>query len=210
MCTLSFVQRKDGYAVGMNRDEQRSRPRAHAPKLFECGVVSAIYPSESSGGTWIAVNNSGLLFALLNWYPAGCQVVAPKERSRGELIPQMIFDSDFRSAQMVLAAVKLTGMLPFRLIGVDPEDRTICEWRWDGRRIGQLQFPWMRKHWFSSSLSDDQAEEQRRSTCIAAGARANPEGLDWLAQLHRSHRPFSGPYSICVHRPDAATVSYSE
>lgn len=38
----------------------------------------------------------------------------------------------------------------------------------------------------------------------------DPEGPDWLAELHRSHRPFSGPYSICVHRPDAATVSYTE
>lgn len=210
MCTLSFVPRKDGYAVGMNRDEQRSRPRANVPKYFERNGVGAVYPSESSGGTWIAVNNCGLLFALLNWHPPDSHLVGPKERSRGELIPQMIFDSDIRSAQTVLTPDKLKGVFPFRLIGVAPEEKAILEWRWDGRRIGESRFPWARKHWFSSSLSDAQAEEHRHSTCIAAASGRDAEGPDWLAELHRSHRPFSSPFSICVHRPDAATASYTE
>ncbi len=210
MCTLSFVPLHDGYAVGMNRDEQRCRPRADVPTYFERNGIGAVYPPESSGGTWIAVNHCGLLFALLNWHPSGSHLVGPKERSRGELIPQMIFDSDFRSAQSVLAPDRLKGMLPFRLIAVEPEEKAILEWRWDGRRIGDSRFPWARKHWFSSSLFDAQAEEHRHSTCMAAASGRDPEGRDWLAELHRSHRPFSGPYSICVHRPDAATVSYTE
>jgi hypothetical protein len=57
MCTLSFVPRKDGYAVGMNRDELRSRARADIPKYFERNGIGAVYPSESSGGTWIAAND---------------------------------------------------------------------------------------------------------------------------------------------------------
>ncbi len=210
MCTLSFVPLHDGYAVGMNRDEQRCRPRADVPTYFERNGIGAVYPPESSGGTWIAVNHCGLLFALLNWHPSGSHLVGPKERSRGELIPQMIFDSDFRFAQSVLAPDRLKGMLPFRLIAVEPEEKAILEWRWDGRRIGDSRFPWARKHWFSSSLFDAQAEEHRHSTCMAAASGRDPEGRDWLAELHRSHRPFSGPYSICVHRPDAATVSYTE
>src|SRR3974377_1468887 len=36
MCTLSFIPHTNGYAVGMNRDELRSRPRALAPGYFEC------------------------------------------------------------------------------------------------------------------------------------------------------------------------------
>jgi hypothetical protein len=34
--------------------------------------------------------------------------------------------------------------------------------------------------------------------------------VEWLRRLHRSHRPEIGPYSICMHRDDAATVSYTE
>ena len=210
MCTLSFIPHLNGYGVGMNRDELRSRPRALAPRYFECNGVTAVYPSEPLGGTWIAVNAYGQLFALVNWYSADAGTFAAKQRSRGEIIPQVIFASDFRDAATILVSPRLTGILPFRLIGIDPKHRVISEWRWDGRRIRRSASPWARKHWFSSSLSDVQAEEYRWATCTVAASGRDPEGPDWLPDLHRSHRPFSGPYSICVHRTDAVTVSYTE
>jgi hypothetical protein len=210
MCTLSFVPHLNGYGVGMNRDELRSRPRALAPLYFEGNGLTAVYPSEPLGGTWIAVNAYGQLFALLNWYCADAHTFTVKQGSRGEIIPQMIFDSDFRAASAILVSPGLAGILPFRLIGIDPKHRVISEWRWDGQRIRQSRFPWTRKHWFSSSLSDVQAEEYRCATCTIAASVRDPEGPDWLLGLHRSHRPFSGPYSICVHRPDAVTVSYTD
>jgi hypothetical protein len=210
MCTLSFIPRMNGYCVGMNRDELRSRPGGLAPKYFECSGVTAVYPSEMFGGTWIAVNAYGHVFALLNWYSADARALTEKQRSRGEIIPQMIFDCDFRAAATILVAAKLDGILPFRLIRIDPRHRVISEWRWDGRSIGRSAFSWTRKHWFSSSLSDVQAEKYRCATCTTAASVRDREGPDWLADLHRSHRPLSGPYSICVHRPDAVTVSYTE
>jgi len=210
MCTLSFIPHLNGYGVGMNRDELRSRPCALAPRYFECNGVTAVYPSETLGGTWIAVNAYGQLFALMNWYSADTRTFTAKQRSRGEIIPQMIFDSDFRAAAPILVSSRLAGVLPFRLIGIDPKRRAISEWSWDGRRIRRSVFPWARKHWFSSSLSDLQAEEYRCATCTVGASVRDPEGPDWLRDLHRSHRPFSGPYSICVHRPEAVTVSYTE
>lgn len=210
MCTLSFIPQPNGYAVGMNRDELRSRARALAPGYFECNAVTAVYPSETLGGTWIAVNAYGQLFALLNCYSADARTFTAKQRSRGEIIPQVIFDSDFRAAATIFVSHGLAGILPFRLIGIDPIHRAINEWLWDGRRISRSALPWARKHWFSSSLSDVQAEEYRYATCTVAASVRDPGGLNWLRDLHRSHRPFSGPYSICVHRPDAVTVSYTE
>ena len=32
----------------------------------------------------------------------------------------------------------------------------------------------------------------------------------WVRNLHQSHDPVPGPFSICVHREEAATVSYTE
>jgi len=171
------------------------------PSLPGISNATAVYPTESLGGTWVAVNAYGQLFALLNGYSTDPRTLTQKQRSRGEIIPQMIFDSDFRAAAPILVSSRLAGILPFRLIGIDPTHRAINEWRWDG---------WTRKHWFSSSLSDVQAEEYRCATCTVAASERDPEGPDWLRDLHRSHRPFSGPYSICVHRPDAVTVSYTE
>jgi hypothetical protein len=210
MCTLSFIPHTNGYAVGMNRDELLSRPRGVAPRYFERSGVSAVYPSEPLGGTWIAANAYGQLFALLNWHSGDGRTFTAKQRSRGEIIPQIIFDSDFRAAATILVSPKLDGILPFRLIGIDPKHRVISEWHWDGRGLCRSALPWARKHWFSSSLSDVRAEEYRSATCTLAACVRDPEGPEWLASLHRSHLPFPGPYSICVHRPDAVTVSYTE
>jgi len=210
MCTLSFVPRRVGYAVGMNRDELRLRPRALFPRIYERDQMLAAYPSEPGGGTWIAVNGSGALLALLNWNLHSPGNAASKQRSRGELIPELIFQGGFRSAESALERRRLAGVLPFRLVGVDPQTRSVREWRWDGESVVTLRFPWMRRHWFSSRLSDSTAEEQRGVTCRIASIRGNPEDSDWLAELHRSHRPTAGAYSLCVHRPDAASVSYTE
>jgi hypothetical protein len=210
MCTLSFVPKRAGYAVGMNRDELRLRPRALFPRIYERDQVMAAYPSEPEGGTWIAVNSSGVLLALLNWNLHSPGNAASKQRSRGEVIPELIFQRSLESAKAVLDRRRLGGVLPFRLVGVDPQTQSVREWRWDGGTVEMLRFPWMRRHWFSSSLSDSVAQEQRGATCRVASVTGNAEDSDWLAELHRSHRPTAGAYSLCVHRPDAATVSYAE
>ena len=46
--------------------------------------------------------------------------------------------------------------------------------------------------------------------CAKAARNQKFEGrLNWLRRLHRSHLPERGPFSICMHRSDAATVSYT-
>ena len=52
----------------MNRDEQRTRMKAHPPDLYQCGKHQAVYPSEPTGGTWIGINAAGITLALINWY----------------------------------------------------------------------------------------------------------------------------------------------
>jgi hypothetical protein len=46
--------------------------------------------------------------------------------------------------------------------------------------------------------------------CEAAAAEPAAGSKDWLRRLHRSHVPNPGAFSVCVHRPDAETVSYTE
>jgi hypothetical protein len=210
MCTLSFVPRKDGYIVGMNRDELRTRAQSLHPRIYECRQILAAYPSEPEGGTWIAVNGRGGLLALLNWNLPNPHTAMPKQKSRGELIPELIFQGALRPAETALHRRRLGGLLPFRLVGIDPQEKTVREWRWNGESVVTLGFSWQRRHWFSSSLSDSVAEEHRGATCAAAYTSAKADDPDRLLGLHRSHQPTSGPYSLCVHRPDAATVSYTE
>ncbi len=104
----------------------------------------------------------------------------------------------------------MEGVFPFRLLGIFPTERKVLEWSWDGRRIEHLEWPWTRKHWFSSSLSDKSAAAERGRICEMAARDKAVESTSWLRRLHRSHDPVPGPFSICVHRRDAATVSYTE
>jgi hypothetical protein len=106
--------------------------------------------------------------------------------------------------------MNLDGLFPFRLVGIFRSERVINEWRWDGVAKRNLAFSWARKHWFSSSLSDSLAEKERGRTCETAAGEPAAGNNGWLRRLHASHVPKPGPFSVCVHRQDAATVSYTE
>src|SRR5215470_19139440 len=96
MCTLTFIPTKDGYLAAMNRDELRNRPIACAPQVRTRNGVEALYPTEPSGGTWIATNCYGDLLALLNWDDKTLsQKMSQKTRSRGLLIPELVGASEF-------------------------------------------------------------------------------------------------------------------
>jgi len=211
MCTLTFIPTTDGYLAAMNRDELRNRPIAYAPQVRTRNGVEALYPTEPSGGTWIASNRYSNLLALLNWnHETRSQDMPQKTRSRGLLIPELISASSFEATADIFEALGIGGILPFRLVGFFPDEKTVAEWCWDGRRKDLRTLPWSRGHWFSSSLSDRAAAQQRGSACETAAVAPDFGATKSLRLLHASHIPVAGPFSVCVHRPDAATVSYTE
>lgn len=210
MCTLSFLPEADGYVVAMNRDELKSRGVASGPAIHEIGDVSAIYPQESSGGTWIAVTSRGNLLALLNWNLAAVAQLPQKVRSRGEIIPSLLTEETAEETDRALRNGKLIGIHRFRLIGIFAREQDIREWKWDGEHLSSRWHEWARNHWFSSSRSDVRAEASRSRACEMMWQGASQEPSDWLRKLHSSHLPEAGAYSICVHREDASTVSFTE
>jgi Transport and Golgi organisation 2 len=210
MCTLTIAPTKDGFLAGMNRDELRSRPLALPPQVFRREGVQAIYPHEAGGGTWIACSTRGNLLALLNWSFADSKAMGLKLKTRGSLIPELIYENNSRAAGARLLGLDLAGMHAFRLVGAFGTEKTVCEWRWNGHHMEKADYAWELRHWFSSSLSDTAASEFRGRTCAAAASAAKSVSREWITALHRSHDPGPGLFSICVHRPDATTVSYTE
>lgn len=210
MCTLSFVPKERGYYAAMNRDELHTRAVAQPPAVFRAGSLQAAYPYEPGAGTWIACNDCGITLALLNWNDAARTCEISRRHSRGLVVPRLIGHCRVAEVDRELNALPLGGTLPFRLIGIFVAECALCEWRWDGSSVQQLSFPWEARHWFSSSRSDETAERERGKACAAAWRDPAAGTLPWLRELHRSHAPAPGPFSVCVHRPDAATVSYSE
>lgn len=209
MCTISFIARKNGYALAMNRDEKLTRAIGLPPKLRKVDGRAVLYPSEPGGGTWIALNDSGVTFALINWYSIRAQVKS-KPVSRGKVVNTVstAFTPDF--ATVALAQLPLKQINPFRLIGFFPATHEITEWRWDLKKLVRKKCPWKMQQWISSGFDEQAAKRLRGQTFRNALAQKSAGSLDWLRRRHRSHTPQTGPFSTCMHRADAATVSYTE
>jgi len=210
MCTLTVVTGNDTYRIAMNRDEKTARGAGMPPEMHEFDATRAIYPNDGDGGTWIAANDCGVALALLNWNDIAAPGKAVKTRSRGRVIPALIDSRTLWDLRAVFSASNFTGMLPFRLVGVFPSEREIWEWRWNSTQLAFQVHEWKLRHWFSSSLSDNQAERLRGLACRDAQHESDVGSVSWLRRLHASHGSGAGPFSLCVHREDAKTLSYSE
>ena len=207
MCSVSLLPRDDGFVLAMNRDESLSRVSALPPEVLGRDGLSILCPRELSGGTWIGVNSAGMAFSLINWYSQpDCAFGAPV--SRGQVVHALLSARSRAAAASLLRELPLQRMNPFRLMVVSSSERSLTEWRSGGGDLELLDLPWKRHHWFSSALDEGKANRIRRRVC----ARMHDDFFDLpsLRRLHRSHAPKAGPFSLCMHRNDACTVSYTE
>jgi hypothetical protein len=209
MCTVTLHARRDGYALGMNRDEKRTRAIALPPSLLRLGPRLALGPTEPGGGTWIGVNDHGVTLALINWYSVTTRVEG-KAKSRGEVVLAALRALNGAQASERVARLPLPQINPFRLIGVFPAEQAVVEWQWDLRRLKEVRHPWRTATWISSGYDEPGAQRTRGAVFRAASRQSDAGSAVWLRRLHRSHRPKRGAYSICMHREDAVTVSYTE
>jgi hypothetical protein len=209
MCTVTFIPRKTGYLVGMNRDEKLTRVAGLPPARRNKDGRAVVYPSEPSGGTWISLNDGGTTFALVNWY----SVFAKAKReivSRGQIIPAISAASDPVTVSRYFAVLPFAQIKPFRLIGIFWESRQIKEWQWDLQDLVETNHSWRAKQWISSGFNEPIAQKIRSHTFRIFRMRTSCGRVHWLRRLHSSHTPEKGPFSTCMHRDDATTVSYTE
>jgi hypothetical protein len=209
MCTVTFSPRKRGFALAMNRDEQLTRAIGLPPTESDINGRRVLAPSEPVGGTWISLNDSGTAFALINWYSIHSRVKM-KAVSRGGVVKIVSLSNTARAAAAALAQLPLPRINPFRLIGIFPGADEIVEWRWDLKKLSPKKNSWRLQQWISSGYDEPAAQQIRGKTFQQALRQTSVGSLDWLRRLHRSHAPDSGPFSTCMHRAGAATVSYSE
>jgi len=209
MCTVTFLPRPTGYALAMNRDEKRARPPGLPPARKTIAGCVVVYPFEPGGGTWVALNERGATLALINWYAVSARV-QDDPVSRGVIIPALSTAATPAMVGSGLARLPLERINPFRLVGVFPFSRRVIEWRWDLKQRTRRQHRWRAQQWISSGFDEPGAQEVRGGVFRQALTQASAGTLDWLRRLHRSHMPEAGPFSTCMHRADAVTVSYTE
>ena len=202
MCTVSWTHHPGGYHLLCNRDEQRSRRPADAPAVHELSCIRFVSPTDTDhGGTWIAVNEHGIGLCLVNgrrWEP-------PRGgRSRGFVIPELIWLRSIDDCSFALAQMDLTTFAPFTLLMLEPGQAAMVA-TWDGSTLA-VDRDADRRAPLVSSAFDPEGVRRSRTRAYAQHASNDPAAL---YRFHASHGEAAGPYSPCMHRPDAETVSFS-
>lgn len=203
MCTLTWLRSNSGYQVFFNRDELKTRQRAIPPCLHKASDINYIAPIDrDAGGTWISANQQGLTFCLLNNYQACHDLPDRNWISRGLLVRDL---AHLPSTDAVISALDSISMLSYR-----PFDLIIFELRlepfqlaWDGTKLVAKKNPSMPIT--SSSFNSSEVVSGR----IKRINDEHPLNSKSLLEFHSSHAPEKGAYSVCMHRDDAHTVSFS-
>jgi len=206
MCTVSWLPGPDGYFLCFNRDERFTRAPAVAPGLRVRDGVRFLAPLDGdAGGTWFAVNEFGLTLGLLNRYSVPGYLPPGSPRSRGLLVLDLIGAATQSEALLRLTPEVLGITQPFTLIVAEPGRPAACaSWDGAGLTLTHTSDPGLLRT--SSSVTEPEVAEAR----MALFAAGRPYTRASLAALHRSHRPERGRRSVCMHRDDGETQSYSE
>jgi len=146
MCTVTFIARRQGYCLGMNRDKKLTRPAGLPPKKKKVNGRTVLCPSEPGGGTWIALNDSGACLALINWYSVARRIER-NSISRGEVVKAVMTTSSPDLADVTLRKLSLERINPFRLIGIFPAAGAVVEWRWDWKLLIREEHRWKTRQW---------------------------------------------------------------
>jgi hypothetical protein len=204
MCTLTWLALADGYELFCNRDELHTRPPASPPEVASHRGVRYLAPTDGqAGGTWVGVNELGLGLCLLNAWRAALPEPPEGFESRGTLVRGLFDARSQADVSERLRADDLARYPGFRLTvfepGRDPRlfahtSRDLVEERAEPPIV-------------SSSLDRERAFAERREVLERLRAESGGADAALLAAYHASHLPERGPWSVCMHRDDAATVS---
>lgn len=162
----------------------------------------------------MGANEFGLTFALLNYYQA--PVAGEAKHSRGLIIPSLLPARNVVEAHEILKRVNLKGFAPFSLLCFAPLEaggpkfsdasRRVPLLRWDGIKLDKV----MHVSPLISSAVDYENVNAVRSEIYRNMFRDKTalQPMDFY-RYHATHEPARGRLSVCMHREDARTVSFS-
>ena len=220
MCTLAlYFQSFEQYplVVAANRDEHFDRPSA-APALLHGAPRIIAGRDLRAGGTWLGVNEHGLLVGILNRRINGEALLATDVRSRGALCMELLQLNSARAARQRIDADR-NRYNPFTIVFADKHNAYVA-YNDETTIINQALPPGL--HVFSSAaefeLHSAKAERahERFASLINPLREQSKQPTGWLAPLQNilsDHSLSDGSDNpgdaICVHRETSGTVSSS-
>jgi len=220
MCTLALYFRifdDCPIVLAANRDEHYDRPSA-LPSLLNTKPAIVAGRDLRAGGTWLGVNDTGLLAGILNRRSGGEQSPRPGVRSRGLLCLDLLGFNNGAEARAFISAHDLSYQ-PFTLICSDGHEAWAAFNDDQGIHTQTLD---RGLHVFSSAAEFD-ARSEKAERAYARFAEVEEElkiksgqPMHWLRILqsvlsdHRWGNGSDDPRdAICVHGEVSGTVSSS-
>jgi hypothetical protein len=134
MCTLVLLRRPAEswpLIIAANRDEMAGRPSRPPGRWWEDRPEVIAGLDELAGGSWLGMNDTGVVAAILN--RMGTLGPQAGKRSRGELVLEALDHADAAEAAEALACLEAGSYRPFNMVVADNRD---AFWlRADGSRI---------------------------------------------------------------------------
>lgn len=160
MCTVTFIPRGETVYITSNRDESPSRQATGLTSSHGPDRHSIYYPlDESSGGSWIALNDSGRAVCLLNGAYEPFVPSPPYRLSRGLIVTQAAMATDTNT---FLLKTELEGIAPFTLLIY--EQHMLIQLIWDGQQKHISAPPFDEPRiWSSVTLYPPRIREWRKS-----------------------------------------------
>ena len=200
MCTIALATRVFDavpIALGANREERYDRP-AVAPARMETDPVIYGPMDMAAGGTWIAINENGVVVAVTNREGG-----PPGTKSRGWLVRDTVHFTDAKSAtRAATRALKSGAYTGCNLLVVDPETAIVLTWDGD---LERRTLPPGIHVIVNEGINGDVAKS---ATLRARLETMELDSVDaWEARLLAILRDHG--IGACVHGPEAGTRSSS-
>jgi len=181
MCTVVVLRRPEHewpLILAANRDEMLNRPwrppARHWPDRPE--VVAGI--DELSGGTWLGLNDHGVVAAVLN--RTGSLGPLADKRSRGELVLEALDHADAHAAAAALSDVDPVAYRTFNLVIADNRDAYWLASRSGSGRVAVETIPTGLSVFTSQDRNDrDKPRVAAYLPLFETAAAPDPSADDW-------------------------------
>lgn len=211
MCTVTVVPYDGGVRLFCNRDERRTRLPASPPQIHDLSGQRALFPRDpQGGGTWIGVNDAGVVVALLNRRPAISTSGGLPRRSRGLIVLELLRCASLEQAITATKALDTELFEPFSAVMLQGQQLAVAT------SCGTGTIDWCQQSlaapelFTSSSLGDSVAGPPRQRLFERLVLRGPAGWLEGQTRFHDHQWPHRPEISVRMERADALTVSRTQ